>query len=524
MLNTQFTRAVASTVLSTILLSACTTYGKYDESLRESEIAQQDIQEMLAQSQYNRVEILDEPPQLINEIVQSDKPDWLKEETKVVANNLPLSLVIKQIVGKSIPIRYGQAVNPYVQINNFYFEGSKEEALNILELNSDFGITPTRTEVRVEKFLTKTYHLPTVIGSESNALGSQNGTNTSSEDASSGEITSTGSGDGQFTNQSVKDYNLTHQIYEGINKILTGETNITTGNGDQSKLIKTAETRENVLGYAQEIQGLSSIVVRTSPSMMKLIDGYVNETIDEMTKEVELEVTVIEYQQTDGTEFGIDAALSKVNSKVTYGLTTVAPNLADTVDNFGFTGALTSGSWAGTSILINALRDTGDVSVSTQQRVTATNHKTQEIDLSTVSSYFKKIKVTKDDDDTTTDIDVSYLRDGVKMLALPNIANDRLYLKVTGTLSKVISQTDEVVNEVTVSKPTTRQARFNITGAYEYDKPFIVTHMRQTTNQADKTRFADVEIGNSANKKVIDTLVVITPRRVTKPKLSKMFL
>lgn len=521
------TLTVKSKLLLTVLpmsivLSGCSTYGRYDDFKRETEINKEAISNTLESNKYQKVLVLDKPPRVIKEIRKDNRPQWFDDETKVVANGLPLSLAIKQIVGDSTPIRYGYAVDPNTPINNFFFEGKKEEALNILSLTSSYGITATKQGVKVDKFMTKTYTLPTVRGNESIQMGSTGESAGSAENASAGDVTSTGGGDGQFSKLSVESSNLTEQIYNGISKILTGEGNITTSATAETKMEGGGNAaREKVLGYVEKMEGLSAVVVRTSPAMMQLVDDYVNFTINEMTKQVELEITVLEYQQTEGTEFGVDLALSRITGSDSTAITlgTSIPALSDSIDGVGIGAKVGTGIWSGTTALINALRTTGDVSVGTQETVKATNHRVQEVDLGTVQAYFESVEVTYDDNnDPTTDIQVGYVRDGVKMMALANVQDDEVYLKLTGTLSKVLALDNETVNEITVSKPTTRQARFNVTGSYEYNKPFIVTHLKQTIHEANKNRYADIEVGNNANKQVIDTLVVVTPRLVSKPK------
>jgi hypothetical protein len=168
-------------------------------------------------------------------------------------------------------------------------------------------------------------------------------------------------------------------------------------------------------------------------------------------------------------------------------------------------------------MLINALRMTGDVSVTTHNRVAASNHMAQEIDLSSIQSYFASVKVTyegSDNDNPTTSIETGEVRDGVKMLVVPNIQEDKVFLKLNGVLSKVLRLEEQTVENVTVISPRTRQARFNISGSYEYNKPFVVAHMRQETNEANKSEYLDATFGKSGTQRITDTLVVLTPRKV----------
>lgn len=503
-------------LVSIVVFSACSTAERPEELRAIAHEQKRLIKSTLDDTKFERVVVLDRPPQQIREVDTTYRPDWLDEDAKIASESMPLTLLIKEIVGYDVKIKYGEGVEPE-KLGSVFFEGTKEEALNILALRVNYGISIIDGVVYIDKFVTRSFDIPTTAGKNSFQIGSNSGSSGSSdnEGAASGEISSTGSGDGQYVNSIVEGYNITEQIYQGINKMLTGEESISTGS-DKGKLDKSS-VANTTLGYAEKIEGVSSIIVRTSPAMMILVEQYVEDMIKQLTQVVSLEVMVLEYQQDEGTEFGLDLKARKKSGDTTFGFDLTAPTFADAIDTIGLGLNVTDGGWVGSQLLINALRMTGDVSVKTSQRVVASNHMAQEIDLSSIQSYFASVKVTyegSDNDTPTTSIETAEVRDGVKMLVLPNIQEDKVYLKLNGVLSKVLKLDEQTIENVTVISPRTRQARFNISGSYEYNKPFVVAHMRQETNESNKSEFSDVEFGNSGTRKITDTLVVLTPRKV----------
>lgn len=513
-----FTKKAALVLASVISLSACSTMDRASELSDVAKGQSRKIDQTLESIDNNKVVTLKRPPQLLREVDNSYRAPWLDLETKMASEDMPLTMLIKDIVGQNIKITYGDGVDPN-KSSSIYFEGTKEEALNILALNVDYGISVVDGVVKIDKFITKTYELPTTIGENSFQIGSNGSSSGGSKSAASGEISTTGSGDGQFANVTVDNYNLTKQIHSGIEKILNGEATISTGSNDRVVLSDAkASSRKQSLGYAKFVEGVASIVVRTSPAMMLMVDDYVNSMVDQLTKLVALEVVVLEYQQDEGTKFGADIDATKKNSDYSLNFDLSTPSLADAPAGFGLGFAIDNGSWKGTTGLINALKQTGDVSVNTTQRVTASNHMIQEIDLSAVQTYFSKVSVTYEgtgsDRRPTTSTEDAEVRDGVKMLVVPNIKDDKVYLKLNGVLSKVLKLETQKIANITVTTPRTRQARFNISGAYEYNKPFVVAHMRQETNEGKSSDYLDVTVGNSAKKEIKDTLVILTPRRV----------
>ncbi|MDF9399142.1 hypothetical protein [Vibrio sp. 1180_3] len=501
-----------------VAIVGCTTATRHDDFKRVTEVDGAKITEQLDKEKYQKVIVLDRPPQSVEEIVVSTDPTWYEENTKIIAKNMPLSIVLKDVVSQNVKLEYGFAVDPNKAISAT-FEGTKKEALNILALTSNYGFTATEDKIMVDKFTTKTYVLPTTAGDNSFQLGSDgsSGSSASASEALGGEISKTGGSDGQYASTAVDKYNLTDQIYKGINKILNGEANITTGDSDRGQLT-TSTAEQETLGYAEKIEAVSSIVVRTSPAMMLLIDDYVQGMVDVLSQSVELEIAVIEYQADDGTEFGIDAQLKRAAGSGNISLGVKTPSFSDALQGVGLVYTATKGAWDGTTAMINALRVTGKVSVRTSQKVKASNHMVQEIDLSAIQSYIATT-TTKyegaDSDIPTTSIETAEVRDGVKMLAIPSIQRDKVYLKLNGVLSKLLKWDDQEINGVTIRSPRTRQSRFNISGAYEYNNTIIVTHMRQETNESVQNSYLDVPTGNAGSNKVIDTLVLLTPRKIT---------
>ena len=493
-----------SIILALFVLTGCQTATLPDSFRYNSDIERLNIERLLLENEAQTAKVvsLDRPPQKAELIVPDDKPQWLSDRAMINAEDLPLSLAIRQIVGSNIPIRYGHAVSPSTPANIF-FEGTKEEALNILSLNVNYGITATKEAIKVDKFLTKTYSIPNIIGEESFQMGSSGGSGgVASRDASEGAISSTGGGDGQHASSSIDAYNVADQINEGIKRIL--------GNDGQN-----ATRAEATLGYSEVIRGTSSVVVRASPAIMKLVDDYVYKMIDDLQHQVELEITVIEFQQEDESEFGINGGVARKRGSGTFNLNLSSPSLGG-LAALGLGVDVQGGRWEGSSMVINALRQSGNVSVKTQQTVIASNHKVQEIDLSTIQPYISSTQTTFEGENNTiprTSIETSEARDGVKLFALANIQDDRVYLRLNGVLSKVIRFEPTSVNGITIERPLTRQARFNTTGAYRYNETIVVTHMRQETNEDSLNRQADIPIGNSGRNKVVDTLVLLTPRK-----------
>ncbi|EGQ9284414.1 hypothetical protein F7U66_00905 [Vibrio parahaemolyticus] len=486
--------------ISAITLGGCSMMNVIEYGEQQREITHE-IDKAANASGFDKVLTLQRPPLRVGDVVQEDKPAWLSEKISLIVDQLPLNLVLRDLVGKEIGLEYGYGVNPNLPVS-VYFEGTIEEALNILSVTADYGFMPKDDRLEVAMQETKTFFIPAVSGSVSYQLGSAGGSSASSG-VLEGVISSTGGGDGQYSRIKADGYSASEHIKKGIESILRGV--------DESG-------QQITLGYVQEVPLMSSLVVKASPRIMRDVERYVEESVAELGREVDLEVKVVEFLADDRTQIGADlnGVLSAEGNQ--FGLNLVSPSLGDVVDT-GLQVALGSsvagGRLDGSTGVVSYLERMGQVTVKTFQRVKASNYQMQEIDLSEVQSYISKIESNEVDgsNSPTVSIEKAIVRDGVKMLVLPTIKDDSVYLRLTGTLSKLLGFETTEVASIKVKDARVRQARFNTSGRYEFNKDIVVTHMRQEVTQTDESKYAEVKTGVSGQRQVVDTIVIVTPRR-----------
>lgn len=492
-INAFFTALLVSTIVS-----GCSTATAYKKNKDIVEKSNDYISSMVNDDSYNQVSILDKPPVQFKEYDPINNPNWLREKVFVNNSGLPFSLVLRNIVGDSIEIEYGTGID-VARETTIYASGTKKEALNILSNQTDYGIEVTKNKITVNQYVSKTFYLPTVTGSYNMQIGSSGGGATNADDALEGKASSTGGGDGQFGNLRANDYNTTNHILKGIQSILKGDTN-------------------TPMGTVEEVLSLSAVIVRTKPSVMKEVDSFVSNAVKSIEKQVKLEITVIQYTSNDESEFGadIDLAISKANAS--FGLQTNAPSLTNTITPALGTFQQLTGKFAGSQAVIRALQTTGRVGVTTSNEVFASNHKLQEIDLNKTEEYISETDVSyegQDGDIPNYSITKAKTSEGVKMMVLPTIADNYVMLALNGTLTKANGFRDDQIGDITVRSPRTTTSKFNLTGRFRFNETFLVTHLRQQSNESQEASYMDIPTGTKGVQAVTNTLVLLTPRRTT---------
>ncbi|MCA2014659.1 hypothetical protein LDJ79_00960 [Vibrio tritonius] len=505
-----------------LALSGCSVATKHEEYDRAAKMHQQEIIKTKNDFDYKKVVTLDMPPQKAGLFVDSHEPEWLNIKDSITFTDTPLSVVLQAILGNNVKIIYGEGVNPDVKVSLFN-SGTMKEKLSLLESYSNYGLTAKDDTLTVNKYISRTFVIPSPPGQQSYQIGSssQGSSSSSTDDATNGEsVSGTNAGDGQYSNLSVEKYNITQQMYNGIIAILGGKVKDKDSSSSSTKSTTTASKTfdskaDNQIGYAQVIPAMSAIIVRTSPSLMKEVDKFVDQLIQTITRQVLLDVEVVEFQSEDGVEFGLNGTLDVAKSDSTYTLNSAVPVLDTAESTIGLGLSGTSGLLKDSDLSLKATESHATVSVKNKQSFLASNNQMQEIDLSTLQPYTSKIEVTytttDDENYPTTSIEKETVRDGVKMLVVANIQPNKVYLRADGTYTKFIKFITESVNGESYQSPKTRQSKFNLSNFMQYNKTYVLAHMRQESFESNDNKFATVSTGNDGKKKVTDTLVLLTP-------------
>ncbi|MEZ8987901.1 hypothetical protein AB4571_02270 [Vibrio breoganii] len=482
-------------------VSGCGALKTYDEVNEHARLSGVEVLEVVEATEYSKVFTMDRPPMLTAKLIEESEPEWLSESVDLIAEQFPLNLVLRDVLGDDIRIRYGHGVDPTTPVS-IYFEGTAKEALNILSVSSNYGIDYTGELVTVDNEVIRTFFIPAVAGTMSYQLGSSGAGSSGGGDAMlSGNVSTTGSGDGQYSSIGADNYSAIEHIRTGVEALLVG---------------RSSDGQAIEEGSVEIAPLLNSIVVKTNPRLMAQIEKYIAESVVELEREAILEIAVVEYVSDGSSEIGAELEAVLNTGGFVGGITALAPNLGTSLYGEGLNLGSSKGGSAGTSALIRYLSKSGQVSVRTTQRVKASNYQVQEIDMSESQEYISETEVTYASDSAaypTTSISKSTVRDGVKMLANVTIKEDDIYLRLTGVLSKFLRFDEVAIESVTIKSPQVRQARFNTSGKYKFNETIVVTHMRQESVTTSEAKFAETTTGKASSKKVIDTLVLVTPRR-----------
>lgn len=288
--------------------------------------------------------------------------------------------------------------------------------------------------------------------------------------------------------------------------------------GDLSKEVRNLMSPRGTIDVSEST---SSITVRDYAERLNEIDTFISRIKDELTRQVMVQVDVIEVTLDKGSNAGIDwNAIAQNLGHYGFAFTTssadkifpsdfVAPTLSYT--NLG------GGKLNGTQVLVKALQTQGDVSVKTQPRVITLNNQLATLQIGSEVGYLAEstTQVTQGVGSTTT-LTPGVAKSGFMMYLLPRIMP-------SGDITMQMSLSINAIKQIrTVSSggnlieiPEIQTKNFQQVTKLESGQAMVLTGFRQMTNSHDAagvTRVFPWLFGaESGNNTKVDTVIVITP-------------
>ena len=444
----------------------------------------------------SKVRNITQPPVDITPLTPPSAEPWMDGKISLSLINMPLSQVLQEVIGADVELWFDGDVSPQ-QIVTLSYSGSRKGALNQLSRQTEYGFTPNKQVLEIRKYVSETFDVYLPAGLISSQLGAAE--STSSDKA---EEIGTSSVSGQFVSLKSSDTNVFKELEDGIAILLKKDAE-----GDNS-------ATDELVGDVQAIYSLSKIVVRTTPTRMSHVRVFVDDYLQSLSSQVLLNIQVLEFRSNINTEMGIDWDVAKQASEGSLSFFLPGSDIVSQGANYGLAFAGT-GKWDGSTALIKALNQQGKVSTQTPINLLVQNNQTNHITQEKIIEFISEVGSSSDEGVVTADVTRDKRKEGVDFIVTPNIQRDFVYLRISGQLSKIESMRTEVVNNITLTFPEMRIASINFANKLKYGQTIVIASVSQTDNVADANNWGGVPFlgGNASQKQVVETLVLLTPRR-----------
>lgn len=489
----------------TLSLLGCEALGlnEYDKRNQESDAVLARIEQSRSDSPA-KVERIEQPPVRLSPITRQTETDYLSKTVRLStpSSGLPLNMVLSDVLSPfDKHAWFGAGINPNARVQ-LDRNGRVSDLLNDIERQLQVGFTPSGDTLKVERFVSRTFELELPPGMISDQIGSSDSSEGSSggdEDGGSAKV------DGQYVTLSSSDVDVFGEVALGVRALLQLDPDLSGEDSDEDTLV----------GSVQAVPSLSRLVVRTTPGRMREIADFVAQSKASLTRQVALEVQVLEFRSNLGHDRGIDWNLVRdIGGDNSLSFFIPGTNLVSGTSSPGlaFTGG---GKWSGSTALINALNQQGQVSTETPITILVQNHQTNHITQERIIEFVENISSDSDEGVITTDTERGKRSEGVDFIVVPNIQRDHVYLRTSGMLTKIESLEQQEVGGETLIFPQMREAKINFANKLKYGQTIVIASVSQVDTTTEESTFLGIPFlgGNSAVKQRVDTLVLLTPRR-----------
>ncbi|MCR9867976.1 type II and III secretion system protein [Vibrio parahaemolyticus] len=443
------------------------------------------------------VQYLTKPPALPVPIKNDESPDWLKQEVRLKADQLPLSMVLSMLLeGSDVDVSFDPDVNPNTPIS-VNMRAKRKSILNLISSLTHYGLTPEQDSLTVGYYQTETFTLSLPSGTTAAQQGSQS--EESSEDE--GETSST-KVDGQYITTGYNEVEITQEVADAVSAVLADEE---------------AEADDELVGSVQVVPGLAAITVRTTPSRMAQARRVVETYQEELAKQVFLDIRVLEFRSNLGKDQGIDWNLVKDVGDGTLNFiipgTSATSDLVSSSSGLAFQGM---GKWDGTTAFIKALEQQGTVSTDTPIGLLTISSQPARISQTVKTPYLSDISTEVTDTTTSTSTTRGNVVEGIDMMVNTNVKDDFVWIRTAGKLTKIAGDSTEVIDDATLRFISTRSADLSFTNKLRYGQTVVIGSVKQQTQTANKSSsFGWDGLGSQVSgQETVETLILLTPRRV----------
>lgn len=443
-------------------------------------------------------------PLVLSSSNQSKRTSWLKETISLHAEKIPFSTLADKVLQNTGTTNSFDSHINTTRLVSINFHGTRQAALDNLAAQTGYAYLINDDVVSWSDLVTKTFDVSFMPGASKYLVGNdgtQNNNNNAAAYGGSTSTTGTLNSNGQYSNLQA---NLS--IWDDLKNTITN--------------MLSEDGKVNVS------QATTTITITDHPTNVHNVENYLNGMNKDLSRQVALDVQVLEITLDKAFNYGIDWNLVRTFMEGRYA-TALTNVYSKQISTFLPANTLmfqaTSGVWGGTQTFINALSQQGKVSVSTQPRVVTLNNQVAEIGINTQTTYLAEVTTTATTNaGVTTSLTPGEVTSGFTLYILPKVQGDHIYLQISSTIANLISIKSYSANpgsssssqtNSTIYAPIVTEKRFNQRSLVPNGATLVLAGFKQLSNEANKSEILGSEAlgGKAGEQKNNETIVLITP-------------
>ncbi|EGN76317.1 type II secretory pathway, component PulD [Idiomarina sp. A28L] len=264
-------------------------------------------------------------------------------------------------------------------------------------------------------------------------------------------------------------------------------------------------------------QSSTSVLIRDLPQHVAQVREYLVQQNERLTRQVAIDVQVIEVTFNDSKQAGIDWDLIY---QMTRGSGVVnllsGSNSAVSASGAALGYQRQSGPMAGASALISALNQQGVVEVSNHPRLVTLNNQISKIILEDNVTYLASSGTSSTANVGTSDLLIpGVVRTGFELYVLPKVANGQVLLQLSTSLSDLRSIDEVRSGEMIIQTPQTSRKKFFMKAIVADQETLLISGLENSRQQWEQnSSFGSWLLGGKRqnHRQHSETLLLLTPR------------
>lgn len=435
-------------------------------------------------------------PQLDSSL--ATEPDWYSEEVNVSAQGMRLESLLHSVFpGYEVQIAYASSELAQQQIS-LEFSGLRGDLLKALANQLNWYVDYDQRQVRWSRWQTVEFDVAFIAGASEYFMGNKDASTQQQRNAQAAAGLSEQRSSDQYSNFRNERLSVWEDLERTLGLLLSEQ------------------------GRASLNQSSTSVVVRDTPYHVQAVADYLRQQNERLTRQVAIEVQIIEVSFSDEQQFGIDwqALRESTGGSAVLGLGSAGLGELSEVIGSQFFWQKQTGQMAGSELFIQALEQQGLVRINNQPRVVSLNNQIAKIALQDNATYLASAGTTSTVNvGATTTLQPGVVTTGFELYLLPSIREGEVILQLSTELSD-LQRIDEVRSgEQLIQTPHTNRKQFFMQAAVADGQTLLLSGLRNERSQLQQQQsWLSLLLGGQElhQQSHSETLVLLTPTIVTR--------
>lgn len=490
-----------------MLLSGCSSQSEPLQQTSDAAFAKLQQRWLTAQAQptpaAQRIAYSDELYVPHIDPLHQQQPSWYSRPVELAVEQLPLAAVMQQTVAAhKVRVRY---LDPALQQHpvQLAYQGDLGGLLQQLQAQYGWHVVIEDQQISWSSMRIAEFDVAFIAGNTNFFMGNsdsqQNGSSTGQGNQGGAQHDRQRSE--QYLNFSSKQLSVWDDLQQALTLLLSEQGSVSIN------------------------QSSSSVLVRDRPEHVAAVEQYLQQQNERLTRQVAIDVQIIEVTFTDNQQFGVDwqALLNTAGGEGVLGLSTGFLNDAGSV-----AGQLSwqqlSGKAQGSQLFLQALAEQGLVQTSNQPRLLSLNNQIAKIVLEDNATYLAAAGSTATANVGTSDmLQPGVVTTGFELYVLPSIRDGEVILQLSTELSD-LQRIDEVRSgDQLIQTPHTTRKKFFMKALVGDGETLLLSGLRNDREQHNQQQsWWSLALGgrDDNQQRRSETIVLVTPRIISPVKPS----